>query len=76
MLKLGAFSIMGALVPPSAPDFAKAEFGFYLRDAAEWEALCREAGFREVNAEIREFTQARPDGAIVKRTGVLASVAA
>jgi hypothetical protein len=54
---------MGAFAPPMAFDFAKAEFGFYLRDAAAWEALCLEAGLREAKAEMIEATQIAADGA-------------
>jgi ubiquinone/menaquinone biosynthesis C-methylase UbiE len=66
VLRSGGFAILGALAPPSMADFAKAEFGFYLRDARTWEALCQEAGFRQVKAETAEARQTAADGAEVK----------
>ena len=54
VLRSSSFAILGALAPPATTDFAKAEFGFYLRGAATWEALCREAGFQDVKAETVE----------------------
>ena len=63
VLRPRGFAIMGAFAPPGAFDFAKSEFGFYLRDAAAWEALCREAGFHEVKAETFEVTQTAAGGA-------------
>ena len=76
VLRPGGFAILGALAPPATADFAKAEFGFYLRDAATWEALCREASFREVNAETVEARQTAADGAEVKVNAVRVDVRA
>ena len=66
VLKPGGFAILAALAPPATWDFARAEFGFYLRHAATWEALCRDAGFREVKAETVEVEQGAAGGAPVK----------
>jgi ubiquinone/menaquinone biosynthesis C-methylase UbiE len=66
VLRSGGFAILGALAPPARADFAKAEFGFYLRDGATWQALCREARFRQVKAETVEAQQTAADGAEVK----------
>jgi ubiquinone/menaquinone biosynthesis C-methylase UbiE len=63
VLKPNGVAIMGGFAPPGAWDFAEAGFGFYLRDAATWEALCLEAGFREAKAETIEATQTAADGA-------------
>jgi SAM-dependent methyltransferase len=76
VLRPRGFAIMGAFAPPGAFDFAKSEFGFYLRDAAAWEALCREAGFHEVKAETFEVTQTAAGGAPFKFTAVRVDVRA
>jgi ubiquinone/menaquinone biosynthesis C-methylase UbiE len=76
VLRPNGFAIMGALAPPGAHDFAKTEFGFYLRDAAAWEALCLEAELREAKAEMIEVMQIAPDGASVKFNIVLVEVRA
>lgn len=62
-LKPNGLAILGGFAPPGAFDFARAEFGFYLRDAAAWEAFCLEAGLRKVKAETIEVTQIAADGA-------------
>jgi len=76
VLRPDGVAIMAALTPPAVPDFARAEFGFFLRDAAVWEAHGREAGFREVRPEMLEFDQAGADGVAIKRTAVRVSVRA
>lgn len=76
VLKPFGFAVLGALAPPTATDFAKAEFGFYLRDAATWEALCREAGFRDIKAETAEAQQTAAGGAVVKVNAVRVEVRA
>jgi hypothetical protein len=55
VLEPDGVALMGALAPPAVPDFAKAEFCFFLCDPAAWEAHCREAGFGYVAAETLEF---------------------
>ena len=59
--------LMGCLAPPGAPAFARTEYGFHLRDAAAWEASCREAGFNDVNVAMTESQQTTPAGAQTKR---------
>jgi ubiquinone/menaquinone biosynthesis C-methylase UbiE len=63
VLKPNSLAIMGGFAPPGPSDFARAEFGFYLRDAAAWEALCLEARLRNAKAETIEVTQIAADGA-------------
>ena len=53
---------MGCLHPRTTPGFARPEYGFHLRNAAEWEAVHRAAGFSEVDAETIKSEQIRPDG--------------
>ena len=60
-------AVMGALDSRSPPQFARPEFGFYLRSAAEWGALYRQAGFSGVDAQNLESEQITPDGAPTKR---------
>jgi ubiquinone/menaquinone biosynthesis C-methylase UbiE len=63
VLKPSSLAIVGGFAPPEASDLARSEFGFYLRDAAAWEAFCLEAGLREVKAETIEVTRTTADGA-------------
>jgi ubiquinone/menaquinone biosynthesis C-methylase UbiE len=63
VLKPDGLAMMGAFAPPGTFDFARAEFGFYLRDAAAWEEFCLEAGFSEAKAQTIEVTQIAADGA-------------
>ena len=67
VLRPGGISLMGCLHPRTAPDFARSEFGFYLRDAATWETLHRAAGFGNVKVETIESEQIAPDGTPTKR---------
>src|SRR5262249_30700773 len=55
VMRPGGTMLMGCLAPKDPPDFARPEYGVYLRDAAEWDALCRGAGFVAVNAETLQF---------------------
>ena len=57
VLRSGGLMWMGCLAPQGAPGFARREYGVHLRDAAEWDALCRAAGFTDVHAETIEFQQ-------------------
>ena len=66
VMRPDSLAIMRAFAPPGAFDFARAEFGFYLRDAATWQAFCLEAGLRKANAETIEVTQTDADGAALK----------
>jgi hypothetical protein len=46
------------------------EYGFHLRDASEWEAPCRGAGFADVDVQAVEPDQTTPSGAPVKRYSI------
>jgi ubiquinone/menaquinone biosynthesis C-methylase UbiE len=67
VMRPGGLAVMGALDSRGAPPFARTEFGFYLRSAAEWVDLCREAGFGPVEAENIESEQLTPNGTPTKR---------
>ena len=68
VLRGGGLSLMGCLHPRTAPPgFARPEHGFHLREAAEWEALHRAAGFTKVEAETMETQQIGPDGTPAQR---------
>lgn len=70
VLRPGGLMLMGCLAPRGAPDFAQMEYGFYLRDAIEWEALCREAGFADVDVQTVESEQITPSGLPTKRYSI------
>jgi hypothetical protein len=61
------FAVMGALDSQSPPPFARPEFGFHLRSAAEWVELWRQAGFGAVDAQRTESDQITEDGAATRR---------
>jgi ubiquinone/menaquinone biosynthesis C-methylase UbiE len=67
VLRPGGSMLMGCLAPRDAPDFARPEYGFHLRDSGTWDALCRGAGFVSVNAETLESEQLTPSGAPTMR---------
>jgi len=67
VLRPGGVSLMGCLHPRNAPEFARAEFGFHLRDAASWDALYRAAGFAEVTIDTVEFEHITADGTRIRR---------
>jgi ubiquinone/menaquinone biosynthesis C-methylase UbiE len=62
--------LMACLSPQGAPGFAQAEYGFHLREAPEWDALCREAGFADIKSETVESQQISPDGLPTKRLSI------
>lgn len=66
VLRPGGLMRMGCVAPEGAPDFARPEYGFHLRDAATWDALCRSAGFANSAAELFVLEKSRPDGTAVK----------
>ena len=70
VLRPGGLMLMGCLAPREAPDFARREYGFYLRDATEWEALCREAGFTDINIQTDESEQITLSGLPTKRYSI------
>jgi ubiquinone/menaquinone biosynthesis C-methylase UbiE len=65
VLRFGGLMWMGCLARQEAPDFAKTEYGVHLRDAAEWDALCRAAGFTDVHAETIDTQQTVPRYVII-----------
>ncbi|HEV2335163.1 MAG TPA: methyltransferase domain-containing protein [Stellaceae bacterium] len=69
VLRHGGISLMGCLHPRTAPDFARPEHGFHLRDAAGWTELYRAAGFTEIGVETVETQQINPDGMPTTRYG-------
>jgi ubiquinone/menaquinone biosynthesis C-methylase UbiE len=71
VLRPGGLMQMGCLAPKEPPDFAQAQYGFHLRDASEWDGLCRKAGFADVNVQTVESEQITPSGAPIKRYGIM-----
>jgi ubiquinone/menaquinone biosynthesis C-methylase UbiE len=67
VMRSDGLAVMGALDSQSPPPFARPEFGFYLRSAAEWIELWRQAGFCAVDAQRTESEQLTVDGAPTKR---------
>ncbi len=67
VLRRGGASMIGCLHPRTAPAFALPENGFYLRDAAEWEALHWAAGFAAVDVETIETEQVSQAGTLTTR---------
>jgi ubiquinone/menaquinone biosynthesis C-methylase UbiE len=67
VMRPGGFAVMGALDSQSPPPFARPEFGFHLRSAAEWAELWRQAGFGAVDAQRTESDQITADGAATRR---------
>ncbi len=67
VLRPGGLSMIGCLHPRTAPPFARPDNGFYLRDAAEWEALHRAAGFVHVQVEEVKTQQINAAGTPVER---------
>jgi ubiquinone/menaquinone biosynthesis C-methylase UbiE len=70
VLRSGGLMLMGCLAPREAPDSARPEYGFHLRDADTWDALCRAAGFATVDVVPVEMEGITPDGAPTKRYGI------
>ena len=65
----GGLAVMQTQPPDSRSprEFARPEFGFYLRSADEWRKLFREAGFGTVDAQSIESEGITPDGTPSKR---------
>lgn len=70
VLRSGGVMFMGCLAPRDAPDFARREFGFHLRDASEWDTFCRAAGFAAAEVRTVESEQTTPSGVAVKRYSI------
>ena len=66
VLRVGGTMVMGCLSPKEAPSFARAEYGFHLREAATWEEMCLAAKFSEAKAEEIAFERQRPDGSMMR----------
>jgi ubiquinone/menaquinone biosynthesis C-methylase UbiE len=62
--------LMGCLAPKEAPDFAQVEYGFHLRDVSEWDALCRKAGFADLDIRTIETEQITPSGEPTQRYSI------
>ncbi len=71
VLRFGGLMWMGCLAPEEAPDFARMEYGFHLRDAAEWDGLCRAAGFTDVHTETIESQRITAGGAPMRRYSII-----
>ncbi|MGX8010973.1 class I SAM-dependent methyltransferase [Mesorhizobium sp. ORM8.1] len=69
-LRFGGTMRMTCLASQEAPNFAQAEYGFHLRDVAEWDALCRAAGFTDVHADMFSSQQTTGSGAPTKRYAI------
>lgn len=70
VLRPGGLSVHSCIDPRSAPPFARADLGFHLRPAADWDRLFHAAGFAEVTAEAVERDQLNADGTPTKRYSV------
>lgn len=70
VLRPGGTSQMACLYPRNAPGFARPEYGFYLRDDAEWNALHRAADFVEVSSQIVALEMIDPEGKSITRYGI------
>lgn len=71
VLRPAALMRMACLGPLHAPDFARPEFGFHLRPAAEWQALTQAAGFDRVQVDTVETELALSDGQRVTRQAIV-----
>ena len=64
--------LMACLAPREPPGFAKPEYGFHLREAVEWDDLCRRAGFVNVSVQEVESEQITLTGGVpTKRYGIV-----
>lgn len=70
VLRPAGMMLMGCLAPKDAPDFAQKEYGFHLRDASDWDALCRKAGFADVDVQTVVSDQTTASGAPMKRYSI------
>lgn len=74
VLRSGGIAVMGALDVRDPPEFARPEFGFFLRTAADWAGLCHQAGFIDVDAQNVESQQLTPGGLPIRRYAVRLTV--
>lgn len=73
VLRPGGLMILGCLSPTEAPEFAKQEFGFRLRDAPEWDDLCRKSDFVDVDVRAVVSELITDAGLPIKRRGIFIS---
>ena len=71
VLRPGGVMLMACLAPREPPGFAKPEYGFHLREAVEWDDLCRRAGFVNVSVQEVESEQITLTGVPTKRYGIV-----
>ncbi len=55
VMRPGARMLMGCLGPERAPSFARAEYGFHLRDPQSWRSFCLTAGFSTAEVDTRNL---------------------
>jgi ubiquinone/menaquinone biosynthesis C-methylase UbiE len=67
VLRPGGVSLMGCLQPREAPEFAKPEHGFFLRDTAAWQTAYHNAGFAKLDIESIESDRINAAGATIRR---------
>ena len=70
VLRPGGTMLMGGIAPQSAPEYARPEYGFHLRDAAAWTELCHSTGFSKIDAETVGFSYSTPADAAAKRYAI------
>jgi len=70
VLRPAGVMLMGCMAPKQAPDFAQKDYGFHLREASEWDALCRQAGFADVDVQTVESEQVTASGAPIRRYSI------
>ena len=70
VLRPDGLSQMACLHPRNAPDFARPEYGFHLRDETAWNNLHRAAGFSEIHSEILVWELTDSEGRSTTRYGI------
>jgi ubiquinone/menaquinone biosynthesis C-methylase UbiE len=76
VLRSGGKIHMGCISPRQTADYTRPEYGFHLRDAETWDALCHAAGFFAINVREVETAGITPAGAPMKRYGILMTACA
>lgn len=70
VMRPDGLAFMGSPDPRSPQEYARPEFGFHLRSAAEWRALYHQAGFSTVDAESVESEKLTPGGVSTRRYSI------
>jgi ubiquinone/menaquinone biosynthesis C-methylase UbiE len=70
VLRPGGISQMTCLYPRNAPDFARPEYGVYLRDDADWDALYRAGGFSEFSSDLVALEMTDSEGKSTTRYAI------